>query len=185
MTCLKPGHGAFECKSWLGAEERPTQTMDKVLETSHKFFLWFGRVPTASNPANPRSRMCFDTAILKTGRRINISVPSHLEDVGLASGVLESMDPFVWITYPNAILRKKSVVPVQLHVSFIQNFHFQDHFFANEAFPAFDDFYVSRNRVVRFCPSVLCVLRLWINNFFTGNSQGCGVPIAKFRIETF
>ena len=69
--------------------------MDKVLETSYKFFLWFGRVPTASNPANPRSRMCFDTAILKTGRRINISVPSHLEDVGLASGVLESMDPFV------------------------------------------------------------------------------------------
>jgi hypothetical protein len=31
-----------------------------------------------------------------------------LEDVGLASVVLESMDPFVWVTYLNGILRRKN-----------------------------------------------------------------------------
>lgn len=80
---------------------------------------------------------------------------------------------------------KKSVVPVQLRVSFLQNFNFRDHFFPTKRFRCLTIFTFHEKKVARFCPSVVCVLRLWINNFFTGNSQGCGVPIAKSRIETF
>ena len=66
-----------------------------AMEAEHNFFPWFGRVPTASNPADRPSRMSFGTAILNTGRRIKISLPAHLEKVGLASGALESMDPAI------------------------------------------------------------------------------------------
>ena len=38
-----------------------------AIEAEHNFFPWFGRVPTASNPADPPSRMSFTDAILKTG----------------------------------------------------------------------------------------------------------------------
>lgn len=153
MTCLKPGHGAFECKSWLGAEERPSQTMDKVLETSYKFFPWFGSVPTASNPADPPSRMCFDTAILKTGRRINISVPSHLEDVGLASVVLESMDPFVWVTYPNAILRRKNPLSLCSCVSvFFRTLIFETIFFQRNVSVVWRCLRFTKKRSLDFVP---------------------------------
>ena len=66
-----------------------------AMEAEHNFFPWFGRVPTASNPADPPSRMPFNDAILNTGGRIRISLPAHLEKVGLASGELESIDPAV------------------------------------------------------------------------------------------
>ena len=64
-----------------------------AMEAEHNFFPWFGRVRTASNPADPPSRMSFTDAILKTGRRIRISLPAHLENVGFAPGELESFDP--------------------------------------------------------------------------------------------
>ena len=61
-------------------------------EAACHFFPWFGRVPSASNPANPPSRMCFDVNFLRTG---HVCLPSHLdlEDVGLASGVLGIKSP--------------------------------------------------------------------------------------------
>jgi len=58
-----------------------------ALEAAHNFFPWFGRVPTASNPADPPSRMSFSDAILKTGRRIRISLPcSTLGKSGVGLG---------------------------------------------------------------------------------------------------
>jgi hypothetical protein len=109
-----------------------------------------------------------------------------LEDVGLASVVLESMDPFVWVTYPNAILRRKNPLSLCSCVSvFFRILIFETIFFPTKRFRCLTIFTFHEKKVARFCPSVVCVLRLWINNFFTGNSQGCGVPIAKSRIETF
>eukprot|EP00435_Cladocopium_sp_Y103_P035915 s3494_g9.t1 len=63
------------------------------LEAALKLYPWFGRVPSASNPADPPSRMFFDLPFLKSGLRIRINFPAHLEEMGLATGELGSMIP--------------------------------------------------------------------------------------------
>jgi hypothetical protein len=65
------------------------------MEAEHNFFPWFGRVPTASNPADPPSRMSFSDAILNTGRTNQNQPASTLGESGLASGELESIDPAI------------------------------------------------------------------------------------------
>eukprot|EP00435_Cladocopium_sp_Y103_P071464 s958_g37.t1 len=63
------------------------------LEASLRLYPWFGRVPSASNPADPPSRMSFDLPFLKSGLRIRINFPAHLEGMGLATGELGSTIP--------------------------------------------------------------------------------------------
>ena len=76
------------------------------LEAACHFFPWFGRVASASNPADPPSRMCFDVNLLRTGQRIHVCLPSHLEDVGLASGVLGIKSPAFWCQLPQCFGKK-------------------------------------------------------------------------------
>eukprot|EP00435_Cladocopium_sp_Y103_P049576 s2642_g15.t1 len=64
-----------------------------ALEAALRIYPWFGRVPSASNPADPPSRMLFDLPFLKSGLRIRISFPAHLEEMGLATGEPGSMIP--------------------------------------------------------------------------------------------
>eukprot|EP00435_Cladocopium_sp_Y103_P010027 s5260_g2.t1 len=65
------------------------------LEAALKLYPWFGRVPTASNPADPPSRMHFHLPVFKSGHRIKINFPAHLEEMGLASGELGSKIPLL------------------------------------------------------------------------------------------
>eukprot|EP00435_Cladocopium_sp_Y103_P072300 s179_g39.t2 len=64
-----------------------------ALEANLRLYPWFGRVPSASNPADPPSRMFFDLPFLKSGLRIRINFPAHLEGMGLATGELGSTIP--------------------------------------------------------------------------------------------
>ena len=62
------------------------------LEVSSRIFPWFGRVPSHSNLSDGPSRLCFDSKLLQTGRRIRISLPSHLEHLGIGSGCVGKQD---------------------------------------------------------------------------------------------
>ena len=51
---------------------------------------WFGRVPSASNPADDASRLNFDVAWLTQAKLLSVVLPAHLSQWGISRGVPES-----------------------------------------------------------------------------------------------